>query len=627
MLQSIRQMAHSWIIKSLMLFLVVSFSIWGIGDMFRGNSLQKTVASVGRVNISVQQLNQLFERALVEAKQKISPNLTAQQARQMGLMDQALNGEITRQLIDMDIARQGINVGPDVVLKMISEEPQFRNEDGSFNKKLFRQLLEQQRMSEGAFLAQGQVDMSRQLLLKSLNGILLAPQTMVDALFKARAQRRTLDVVTIDADKIGGIPAPDDKALHDFYDKNPQFFEMPEYRSLTIALLSTEAIEKDISITDDQLKKEFEAKSDQLSSPERRDIVQVVLQDETKAKQLAASARAKGDLPKAASEIKETAIPLEQVEKKTLMPALSETVFGLREGGIGDPVKTQLGWHVIQLKKISSAGAPSFDKVKDKLRQDMRRDQAIEEATRIVNKLDDQLAAGNSLDDIADGLRMRLVKIQAVDSRGLMSSGKAPSEFPNKGEVLKFAFGQNAGETSPVADDKAGSYYTVRTDDVTPAGVRPFAEVKDKAAAAWKAHEQKLKAQAKAEKIAKALGEGAGLSSFDKEEGVSSRTSSPLSLLGETDRGLPASLVAKAFKLKKGETATQDAEDKQIVVRLAGIEDVDAEKADTRKNMISGEIKKAESNELIDQYLQYLRTQFPVKLNTALLDRMKQREE
>ena len=68
MLQSMRHLAHSWVVKGLMLFLIISFSVWGIGDIFRGNPLQKTVAKVGNTDISVKELNHYFERSLAHAR-------------------------------------------------------------------------------------------------------------------------------------------------------------------------------------------------------------------------------------------------------------------------------------------------------------------------------------------------------------------------------------------------------------------------------------------------------------------------------------------------------------------------------------------------------------------------------
>jgi peptidyl-prolyl cis-trans isomerase D len=103
------------------------------------------------------------------------------------------------------------------------------------------------------------------------------------------------------------------------------------------------------------VQKEYDDKAEQLAHPEQRDILQVVLPDEEKAKQLVKQARASGDLAAAATAEKENAIPLNQLDDKSLMPELAKTVFALHPGEIGEPVKTQLGWHVVQLKKITPA--------------------------------------------------------------------------------------------------------------------------------------------------------------------------------------------------------------------------------------------------------------------------------
>ncbi|MDD4616236.1 MAG: peptidyl-prolyl cis-trans isomerase [Alphaproteobacteria bacterium] len=622
-----RQVAHSWVVKGLMLFLIVSFSIWGIGDIFRGNSLRRAVATVGDTEISVQELNILFEKTLAQARQALSPGLTAQQARQLGLLDHALDREINSRLIDMEVARQNISVGPEAVLDLLASEPQFRTKDGSFNKALFRQFLDQQRLSESAFLVQEQQELARQILLSAVQGGAVAPEAAVNALFKARAQKRIVEVATVDPAKLGGIPTPDDKALQTFYDGHQQLFAIPEYRSITLAILSTEALSKDISISEEDLKKEYETRKEQLADPEKRDVLQVVLQSEEKAKELATQAHASNDLASAAKAQKETAVPLDKLEKKSLMPELSDAAFALHEGAIGGPVKTQLGWHVIQLKKIIPGGIPDFDKIKDKLRDDLRREQAIEVATRVVNQLDDQLAAGHSLDDIADDLRLRIVKIPAVDANGQTPEGKDPSELPNKEQVLKDAFAQNAGETGPVEDTKSGVYYVVRTDDVTPSGVQPFDKVKAKVASAWKEQEQKTKAQAKAGEIAKALNGGEKLLALEGQEGVSTRISRPISKLGETDKDLPPALAARVFQLKQGEAMAEESDGKQYIIRLVSVTNVDPSKPDPHKSGIANEIRKAEHAELLEQYLDHLQEIFPVKKNVAVLDSMRQRDE
>ena len=51
MLEAIRKRTGSFLVKGLLGLLVVSFAIWGIGDVFRGGSRGSMVAQVGDVEI------------------------------------------------------------------------------------------------------------------------------------------------------------------------------------------------------------------------------------------------------------------------------------------------------------------------------------------------------------------------------------------------------------------------------------------------------------------------------------------------------------------------------------------------------------------------------------------------
>src|SRR5512140_2404589 len=63
MLRGLRTASSGWLGKTVMAgvvgFLVISFAIWGIGDIFRGFG-RGSVASVGNVEISVEQFRNLF---------------------------------------------------------------------------------------------------------------------------------------------------------------------------------------------------------------------------------------------------------------------------------------------------------------------------------------------------------------------------------------------------------------------------------------------------------------------------------------------------------------------------------------------------------------------------------------
>ena len=53
--------------------------------------------------------------------------------------------------------------------------------------------------------------------------------------------------------------------------------------------------------------------------------------------------------------------------KERMVPAFAEAAFKLKDGQISDPVKTQFGWHVIQVEGHRTKSFPPFDQVKDQI--------------------------------------------------------------------------------------------------------------------------------------------------------------------------------------------------------------------------------------------------------------------
>lgn len=624
MLQTMRQLAQSWIFKALMLFLCVSFAIWGIGDIFRGNPLRRTVAKAGNITITVQGLDHEFEQQLMRARQMLGPELTPQQAKQLGILDNALNAMIQRAEVDQAIKKLGIEIGDQTVIDWIASQPQLRDKDGKLDKNLLRRVIEQSGLSEQGFIDAARKDMERRQLLSTLQIGDAAPNVVADSLLRARGQKRILDIISLKNNSMTNIPVPDDKTLQNFYQQNAQKYAAPEYRALTIARLSTDDIAKDITISDDDVKKEYDAKPAEWALPERRDVVQVVAENEGKAKQLAAAAKSKGNLSAAAKSEGLNPVSLDKIEEKTTLPDLAKPIFALKENQISDPIKSSLGWHVIQVKKIYPAGTRSFAEVKNELRENMKRDQAIDQATRDVNALDDQLAAGHSLEDIARGLKLHLIKIPALDANGKLPDGKDPAEIPDKDDVLKNAFSQNAGETSPILDDKNGNYVVVRTDEITPSATQPFDKIKDRVLADWKANEQAKRAAAEAENIAKGLREGKPASSYAGQNGVDVRTSKPISVLGDNDPSLPQAVLPQVMKMKKGDVITANGSDQQLVLRLADLVDVDPSADNAGLMKIKDELAGQMPNELGEEYFKYLRIIFPVEIDQNTLDGIRQ---
>ena len=95
MLQAIRSRAGSYVVKGLFALLILTFGIWGIGDIFRNRGNDTVIATVGDHSILAEELQTALRRALEQLSARFGSTIDLQQAKQLGLVDQTL-----AQLID-----------------------------------------------------------------------------------------------------------------------------------------------------------------------------------------------------------------------------------------------------------------------------------------------------------------------------------------------------------------------------------------------------------------------------------------------------------------------------------------------------------------------------------------------
>ena len=105
MLQAIRSKAGSFVVKGLFGLLILTFGVWGIGDIFRGFGVF-TVAKIGKTEISIDQFRQQYNERLQQLGQQMRRPITPDQARALGL-EQRILGTSQQPLMNLGEARAG----------------------------------------------------------------------------------------------------------------------------------------------------------------------------------------------------------------------------------------------------------------------------------------------------------------------------------------------------------------------------------------------------------------------------------------------------------------------------------------------------------------------------------------
>src|SRR5271167_3031418 len=119
MLQVIRSKANSFIVKLLFGLLTATFALWGIGDIFRNWGTDTTVAKVGGKEITADQVDQAMRDQLAQLRTALGGNVDMEQAKQLGLVDAALQQIVSGDLIDLEVSRLGLAIGDQAVRQAI----------------------------------------------------------------------------------------------------------------------------------------------------------------------------------------------------------------------------------------------------------------------------------------------------------------------------------------------------------------------------------------------------------------------------------------------------------------------------------------------------------------------------
>jgi peptidyl-prolyl cis-trans isomerase D len=111
MLQTLRSKSGGLIAKGLMVLLIIAFGTWGVQGYLDQSGQGDTVATIGDETISTNELAVAFARD-VRRFQAQGSDLTAEQARNLGLMDLALDRLIQGRTYDATGKWLGMGVSP-----------------------------------------------------------------------------------------------------------------------------------------------------------------------------------------------------------------------------------------------------------------------------------------------------------------------------------------------------------------------------------------------------------------------------------------------------------------------------------------------------------------------------------
>jgi peptidyl-prolyl cis-trans isomerase D len=625
MLNTIRKRAGSWVVKALLLLLVASFAIWGIGDVFYGGGQNPAVATVGESEISSVELSEAFNQRLNDLQRRLGDAIDREQAIQLGMMQAALQDLIARRLIDLRVQDMGLRVSEEMLREQITGNPVFQTA-GQFDRSLFDQVLMANGMTEEGYLAALRQDLGREMLTGSLTGPVSAPEPLVDALYRYRNEQRRGRFLLVDPASIADLPEPTEEQLATFLEEHEGQFTAPEYRKITFVTLAPEDLLEEVAISDEQVEAAYQERIDQYRTPERRVVEQLLASEKATIEQAAERVAGGASFEAVAQEIEGiTSDRFDDLAKGDLPADVEGPVFALGEGEVSEPVESAFGWHLFRVSKVQPETTTPLAEVQDELRRELALAEAGNRLPSLANQLDDELAAGLGLEEAARAVGLEAKTVAAIDAQGQNPEGTRPEALPSWPEFLPVVLETPAGETSLLEETAAGGYFVVQVDEITPPRVKSLDEARDEVAEAWRGQRRQELARKRAEALHARAQESASLDQLAGEHGVSVQPIGPVKRTGDgAGQGIDDALVRALFAAEPGKVADEVAAAGNGFALVALDEVIAADPAadPDAVERLRTELEADLEGDVLAQLEARLREDYPVEIHAAALNRV-----
>jgi peptidyl-prolyl cis-trans isomerase D len=603
--------------------LVVSFAIWGIGDIFRGFG-RSSLAQIGKTEVTIEQFRQLYTDRLQNFGRQIGRPISLEQARALGIDQQIKNQIFSEMLLDERVRTLRLGISDGEIARRIMQDPAFQASNGQFDRQQFVQLLRNAGFTEQRYVAEQRRNMLRQQLLGTITGAPIAPTAVVEAADRFQNEQRTIEYVLFDRAQAGEVAAPAPDVLAQYFEPRKPAFRAPEYRKVVVVAMLPAERARSIEISDEDLKRAYEERKVRLATPERRQIQQIVFPKAEDAR--AASERiAKGETFEAIAKERGLAdkdIDLGNVTRAAILDrTVADAAFALKEGEVSAPVQGRFGTVLVRVVKIEPEKVPTFEEAAEQLRTDLANEKAKSEVTAMYDKVEDERSLGKPLAETADKLKLEARTVE-IDRFGRDPKNEPVTNLPQQQRLIAGAFTADIGtDNDPLQVD--GGYVWYEVSGITPERDRTLDEVKDQVEMRWREDEVANRLRTKAATFLDKVKSGTALAEAAAAENLKVETRAEIKRSSTTPPLTERSLDA-IFRTAKDAYGTAQAEQpgEQLVFRVTGVVEPTTDLASEESKRLRGALNNAMVGDVQTEYIQLLEREIGVSVNDRALQQV-----
>ncbi|WP_417629069.1 SurA N-terminal domain-containing protein [Pararhodobacter aggregans] len=605
--------------QAIMMWILMAMLIAGLGgfgiDSFLGGRVT-SIGAVGDRQIPADAYARALQAEMRGLESQIGQPVTLAMAQGAQIDQQVRAQLITEAALDNEADRIGISVGDQNVQRSIVQMGAFQGPTGAFDMETYRFRLQNNGMTPAEFEEQVRRDAARSLLQAATAAGIETPDNLRAPLMDYYATRHRFDIFTLtEAQLSSPLTEPDEAAIQAYYDANLARFTTPETRHITFAWLTPDMVLDSVEVNEATIRSLYDERIADYIQPERRLVERLVFGSEAEAQ--AAMDRLTAGEASFEELVTARGLSLDDADmgdvSEAQLSAAGAAVFALEEPGqVVGPLPSNLGPALFRMNAILNAQETTFEEARDELRAELAGDAARRAIQDQQESLDDLLAGGATLEDLAAESAMQLGEI---DWNADVTEGIAAyTEFA---AAAASAQADDFPELAPLSD---GGLFALRLDRVTPPAPQPLDAVRVEAAAG--AREEALNAALATlgQEWSGELASG-GVEAFSEARGIAAETLADVTRLDPQPQ-IPPSMMDELMAGDEGTTVLHVAEGRALLALIGPTEAADTEDAQTQQltQAINQQMGQSLAQDVFTYFARALQAEAGITLNQAAID-------
>ena len=590
MLQAIREKAQGWIAWAIVILISVPFALWGIQE-YLGVGGEPEVAVVDGEAITERMLDERTRDFRESVRQSLGSSYSPDLFDDARLKTQVLDTMVEELVLSNSSKDWNLRTSDEQARSFIAGIPAFQRE-GRFDQQSYEAAVRNRGLSRAGFEQRIRQDMALAQLRSGIRDSAFVTEAQLETRVRLRDEQRSVTHVRIPAAAYRDQVTVTQDELRSFYEANVDRYRTPERVKLGYVLLDAAALADLIQVDEQRLQQYFTDHRAEFVAREERAMRHILIAlapgaDEAAIEQARVQAddlleQLRGGADFAALAEQHSADPgsaanggdLGWVERGMMVPAFEEAAFALEKDAISEVVRTDFGFHLIQVTDVRGGSDAGFEDMRDKVEQAYRKFESENLYFDYAERLAEN--AYENSDSLLPAAEALGLSVQTTD--WVMRDTNLPGVLASP-RVINAAFSDDVlleGHNSELIEVGPQQAVIVRVAEHEPAGVKPF---DDNLAAIEQAYRQEKATETAAETGKKLLDElrTGNLVLAQLASDHAWRLEEP-GAVGRDDPQVPAEVLASAFGLtppqdgKSAFAGVVSAEGDYLLIEVSAIE-------------------------------------------------------